>query len=102
MARINRPLFTTPPSLTATSIGLCGLLLVLIAAVPAHSQQVDSFQAEKSAAYSQFHHGKAEQAIAAIRGLIERAPTMGDKVYLQRDLMEMCATASEWRCVDET
>src|ERR1700730_4117281 len=102
MARINRPFFTAPPSLTLRSIGLFGLILVLIAAAPARSEEVDSLQAEKSAAYSQFHHGKARQAIGAFRILIERTENVVEKALLQRDLLEMCAAAHDWRCVDET
>jgi CHAT domain-containing protein len=102
MARINRPFFTAPPSLTSRSIGLFGLILVHIAAAPARSQEIDSFQAEKSAAYSQFHHGKARQAIAAVRALADRAPNVVERVMLQRDLLEMCATASDWKCVYDT
>jgi CHAT domain-containing protein len=74
------------------------LILVLIAASSARSE---TLQVEKDAAYLQFHHGKLTSAIATFRGLIERAPDVVEKATLQRDLMEMCATAADWRCVDE-
>jgi CHAT domain-containing protein len=78
-----------------------GVLLALIMSEPARAGQPDSIAARQSEAVELFLHGKVKQAVRAQQALIATAQTSSesDKALLQRDLVEMCATGQDWRCV---
>jgi CHAT domain-containing protein len=59
-------------------------------------------EAQKLAAIQKFHHGKARQAIEQLRPIVELTPNPIAKANLERTLIEICDTASDRNCVDET
>jgi CHAT domain-containing protein len=79
------------------------LITWLCVATPARCQDTASPDAaELGAAYREFHAGKAEAAIARLKTILAGTAALRARARLERDLIEICATAYEWRCVDET
>jgi hypothetical protein len=80
-------------------------LIAIVLLLVAHSavcQEPSKPDPETIAAFQLFHQGKVRQAAAKIRVIIERMPNPVARVPLQRDLLEVCATAFDWNCVEDT
>ena len=78
-----------------------GLILAL-GATPASAQPSNALQTQKIEFYRLFHHGKVKQAIQKVQAAIADVASPVDKVFLRRDLLDMCATADDWTCVAQT
>ncbi|HEY2134456.1 MAG TPA: CHAT domain-containing protein [Xanthobacteraceae bacterium] len=76
------------------------LLLALIMAEPARAEQPVWLAAERAQANQLYQHGKVRAAARMLLTLAVKASAPADKVALENDAMEMCATAGAWDCVD--
>jgi hypothetical protein len=99
MCRYRTRLAALSRALFAILAGPALLLAMLAVSETARSQQA---LPETVAAYREFQSGKAEAAIADLKTIIAGKAALRARVPLERDLIEICATADEWRCVDET
>src|SRR6516164_7267105 len=90
------PMFLS--KLAAIAVAPALLLATLFASPPARSQGASP---DVVAAYREFHSGKAEGAIGHLKTIIAGLAAPRARVPLERDLIEICATAYEWQCVDE-
>jgi CHAT domain-containing protein len=77
-------------------------IVLLLAAHGAEGQEPAKPDPEAIAAFQLFHQGKVRQAAEKLRAVIQRIPDPIGRVPLQRDLLEVCATAFDWRCVEDT
>jgi CHAT domain-containing protein len=78
-------------------------LLALIFPGAGRAQQGDGEAgSQKIRAYQLFHQGKAKQSVALLRSLLPTQSISSEKALLLNDLLEICAAAYDWTCVQET
>ncbi len=87
---------------TLSKLGAVYLTLIGLATGPCAGQEANPFEAQKTEAYRLFQHGKIKDAASKLREAANLAPTVLGKLQLQRDILEVCTTAYDVRCVSET
>jgi hypothetical protein len=75
---------------------------LLLTVHQAESQQASPIEGEVLAVGQLFQQGKVRQAAEKLQAIILNEPNLIAKAWLQRQLLEICATGYYWRCVDET
>ena len=78
------------------------LLFALIMAKPLAAQQSEPVAARRAEADRLFVHGRLRDAARVLQAAIATATAPSDEAALQSDLVEVCATAEEWDCVERT
>lgn len=82
---------------------LSKFILVLVLIFPSVSRaQQENLEQLKIKAYQLFHQGKAKLSAEILRSLISTKAIPSEKASLLGDLLEVCATAYEWTCVQRT
>ncbi|HLH89628.1 MAG TPA: CHAT domain-containing protein [Xanthobacteraceae bacterium] len=74
-------------------------LFALIMAAPAAAEQAETAATVKRKAFELYQHGRVLQAARMEEAASRAATDAGDRVSLEVDAVDMCATAGDWDCV---
>ena len=76
-------------------------VVLLFAAQQAQSQEASNPDPGIAKAFELFHQGKLRQAADKLRTIIAATENPTGKAWLERYLMEICATGYDWKCVGD-
>ena len=79
-----------------------GLVLAVIVAVPGAAQAPDPLLTKRAEAATFFWQGRVREATRSYQEVAAATSDVGDKVFIDYELLQMCGMAEDWSCLRPT